>query len=84
MYRAEAKRGAPNSGVYEGTRNRWGVVAGGGVSWWLRDRFALTGELADIYTSSPFERSDLPPFTNGVDIPRTHNVHTSVGFRYRF
>ena len=84
MYDAKPAAGVHSSGVFEGTRDRWGVEAGGGVSWWLSDRVAVSGEIADIYTSSPFERSDLPALTTGVDIPRTHNIHTTAGIRYRF
>jgi len=71
--------------LFEGTRGRWGAVAGGGVDWWLSDRFAIEGNADDVVTSSPFERSDFGGTTfGGLKIPKTHNVHTTAGIRYRF
>ena len=60
-------------------------MAGGGVAWWMGQRFALEGEVDDIVTSSPFRRSDFSTSTfGGLKIPKTHNVHSTVGIRYRF
>jgi hypothetical protein len=71
--------------LFEGTHGRWGGVAGGGLGWWLSDRFAVEGEIDDIVTSSPFKRSDFGSSTFGrLKIPKTHNVHTTAGIRYRF
>ena len=64
-------------------RNEWGAMAGAGVVWHLSERFGVEGSLSDIVTTSPFAgtgEEDLP----GVDIPRPHNVHTTLGVRYRF
>lgn len=69
--------------VFEGSRNRWGAVAGGGVAWWWSERFAVEGNFSDIVTESPFERSDFPNVP-GFEIPRPHNVHTTVGVRWSF
>lgn len=69
--------------VLEGTQQEWGVAYGGGVGWWMSDRFAIEGNLTDITTTSPFDREDFPNFQN-VDIPRTHNVHTTIGVRWVF
>ena len=70
---------------FSGTRGRLGFAAGGGIDWQISRTFALEGQITDISTSSPFERRD---FSNvGIvkyDIPRTQNVHTTVGLRYRF
>jgi opacity protein-like surface antigen len=76
---------APSSGsaVFEGTQKEWGLAYGGGVGWWISDRFAIEGNLTDTTTSSPFEREDFPSST-GLDIPRTHNVHTTIGVRWKF
>jgi opacity protein-like surface antigen len=71
-------------GIYAGSRNRFGAMAGAGVDWWLSDRFALEAEGVDIVTSSPFERSDYPSGTVGLHIKRPNNIHTSGGIRYRF
>ena len=67
-----------------GTRGRWGAVGGGGVAWWLGPRFAIEGEADDIVTASPFRRSDFATGLGSLKIPKTHNVHTTVGIRYRF
>jgi hypothetical protein len=69
--------------VLEGTQQEWGVAYGGGVGWWMSDRFAIEGNLTDITTTSPFDREGFPNSQN-VDIPRTHNVHTTIGVRWVF
>jgi hypothetical protein len=70
--------------LFDGTRRRWGGMAGGGVAWWLSDRFAVEGKVSDTVTASPFRRSDFGATFGGVKIPETHNVHSTVGIRYRF
>jgi len=67
-----------------GSRGRFGGVAGAGVQWWLNDDFAFEGNVQDIVTASPFERSDFPATATGISIPKPHNVHTTIGLRYRF
>lgn len=84
MYKIRRQGNDDLQGVYSGSRNRFGVMAGAGIDWWLSDRFALEGEVADVITSSPFERSDYPAGTTGLRIRRPNNVHTSGGLRYRF
>ena len=78
----------PAYGLYDlsqfDARGRWGALAGGGVAWWLGERVAVEGEVDDIVTGSPFRRSDFGSTFGGVKIPKTHNVHTTVGVRYRF
>jgi opacity protein-like surface antigen len=64
------------------TRSRWGILGGAGIAWWTSDRFAVEGNISDTVTSSPFERGDFAG--TGWDLPRTHNVHTTVGVRWRF
>ena len=70
--------------LFRGTRSTWGAIAGAGLAWHLSDRLAIEGLIDDTVTSSPFRRSDLPANATGLEVPRTHNVHTSAGLRYRF
>jgi hypothetical protein len=87
LYDMKATGGGGNTlSIFNGTRGRWGGIAGGGVAWWMSDRFAIEGEADDIITASPFRRSDFPATNNfgGVQIPKTHNVHTTAGIRYRW
>ena len=68
--------------TFGGTRDRWGGAIGGGVAWWISNRWALEGQITDIITSSPFDRSE---FTGqNVDVPNSQNVHTTAGIRVRF
>lgn len=69
--------------AFEGIQQEWGVTFGGGVAWWLSDRFAVEGALTDTITTSPIDREDLPDVP-GISVPKPHNVHTTVGLRYRF
>lgn len=69
--------------TFEGTRTEWGVAFGGGVAWQWSERLAVEGNLTDIITASPFHEDDFPT-SRGLDIPKTHNVHTTVGLRWRF
>jgi hypothetical protein len=81
VYRSEGP--AASDPVFEDTQNEWGVAFGGGVGWWLSDRFAIEGNLTDIITTSPFDEDDFPSSVN-VEIPRPHNVHTTIGVRWAF
>ena len=83
IYRGDAPASSSGSAVLDGTQKEWGLAYGGGVGWWISDRFAIEGNLTDTTTSSPFERADFPSST-GLDIPRTHNVHTTIGVRWKF
>lgn len=78
------RRRAGEAALFKGTRPRWGAVAQGGVAWQWSRRFAVEGEISDVVTSSILERSDFPPDSAGIDIPKPHNVHTTIGVRYRF
>ncbi|HET7711676.1 MAG TPA: hypothetical protein VFL80_07075 [Thermoanaerobaculia bacterium] len=81
------RRRDPSSGalsLFEGTRTRWGAVAGIGLAWWLRPRYAIEGRATDIVTSSPFRRSDFPASTTSITIPKPHNIHVTAGIRYAF
>ena len=83
MYKFEAEAHQPTLSIPGSTRNEWGAIAGGGVAWWISDRFAVEGNVTDIVTSSPFEEVDNTD-TPGVDAKRPHNVHTTIGVRFRF
>lgn len=69
---------------FTGSRARWGAAFGGGVSWQWTRTFAVEGQITDIATPSPFQRTDFPSAFGRTEIPRTHNVHTTIGLRYRF
>lgn len=83
MYRFEPETATGAIPVAGRTENKWGAAAGGGVGWWFSERFALEGTISDIVTTSPFDRSDFPDVP-GYSIPKPHNVHTTVGVRWRF
>jgi opacity protein-like surface antigen len=84
IYRADGRENVEGTiAVFEGTRANWGAAAGLGAAWYLSDRFAIEGAITDIVTASPFERSDFPDVP-GFSIPKPHNVHTTLGIRYRF
>jgi hypothetical protein len=83
VYRFNPNEGASGVSVFTDTRAEWGLALGGGVGWWISDRFAIEGNLSDVVTSSPFNRDDYPDVP-GYTIPRPHNVHTTVGARWRF
>lgn len=78
--RQNTPAGVPDT--FSGTRSNWGGSVGGGVEWWLSDRWAATGEIADIVTASPFEANDF--HATKVEIPKPQNIHTTVGVRIRF
>jgi hypothetical protein len=74
----------PNQLGFTGdTRSEWGLTAGAGLTWQIRERFGIEGSISDTVTTSPFDESDLPD-APGFDIPKPHNVHTTIGIRYRF
>lgn len=83
MYTFEPEASSGGVSAISRTENEWGVAFGGGVGWWISDRFAIEGTLTDIVTTSPFDRSDFPDVP-GYSIPEPHNVHTTVGVRYKF
>lgn len=74
MYRIEATDGTSE------TRNEWGLTVGGGAAWWLSERLAIEGNFSDTVTASPFEeQADAD-----TDAKRPHNIHTTLGVRWRF
>lgn len=83
LYRVHGTPNASGITPLDETRGEFGLAAGVGVAWALSDRFAIEGNLSDVVTSSPFDREDFPPGP-GWSIPRPHNVHTTVGARFRF
>lgn len=83
IYDAEPRNGAPATlPVFAESQQEWGYAFGGGVGWWLSDRFAIEGNITDTITSSPFE--GVYPDVPGIEVPKPHNVHTTVGARWRF
>ena len=83
MYKFEPpERGTPIP-VGESNRSEWGVMGGGGITWRVSDHFGIEGSISDIVTTSPFDEGDTENLP-GFDIPRPHNIHTTVGIRYRF
>ncbi len=83
IYHVRQTLGISEVPLFPGTRNRWGFAAGAGVGWWFSNRVAAEGQVTDIDTASPFEKSDFAAAAL-VKIPRTHNVHTTLGLRLRF
>ncbi len=84
MYRPVGRSNADaNIAVFRGSRSEWGAAAGAGLGWQWSDRFAVEGQIVDIVTTSPFKREDFSGLS-GITIPKPHNVHTTVGVRYRF
>jgi opacity protein-like surface antigen len=83
LYRVRGRPNASGITTLDQTTGRFGLAVGGGVAWWTSDRFAVEGNISDVVTSSPFDRDDFPA-TGGWSIPRPHNVHTTVGVRWRF
>lgn len=83
MYTFEPEASSGGISVISRTENEWGAALGGGVGWWMSDRFAIEGTLTDIVTTSPFDRGDFPDVP-GITIPKPHNVHTTLGVRWKF
>ena len=84
IYRIERQTNAPGTlAIFNGTRAEWGLEGGGGITWMVSHRFAVEGMIADTVTGSPFREEDLSS-SRSVTIERPHNVHTTVGVRYRF
>ena len=69
--------------LFTGTRAEWGGAAGAGIAWAASNRFAVEGNITDILTTSPFHDDDFPNVP-GFKIKQPHNVHTTVGVRWRF
>jgi hypothetical protein len=82
FYRGKAPS-ASDEGLFNETQMEFGGAFGGGVAWWVSDRFAVEGNLTDIITTSPFNREDFSN-TVHVKILNPHNVHTTAGVRWRF
>lgn len=83
LYRGNAPTGTAGEPLFEETQKEFGGAFGGGIGWWLSDQFAIEGNITDIITTSPFKREDFSS-TTPVKIPNPHNVHTTVGVRWRF
>lgn len=85
LYNARSRTNTGSAApLFEGTRGRWGLVAGLGAAWWLSNRTAVEWQVGDIVTESPLYVSDIASSPRGVRIMRPHNGHTTIGVRYRF
>jgi hypothetical protein len=73
----------PGIRVFQGTRNEWGLAAGGGASWNWSQRFAVEAQIVDVATASPFRDTELATIGR-TTFPRPHNIHTSLGIRVHF
>ena len=73
----------PGIRVFEGTRNEWGLAAGGGASWHWSERFSVDAQIVDVTTGSPFRDTELASIGR-TEFPRPHNVHTTLGIRIHF
>ncbi len=78
------RRVAGGAQLFDGTRGRWGGMAGLGATWWLRPRFGVEWQVAGVATQSPFRAKDIAANGRGVRIIRPKNGHTTLGIRYRF
>lgn len=76
--------GGETFSLFNGTRGRWGGAAGVGVVWWWGRRFGVEWQAQYIVTASPFRATDLAPSSQGVQILKPQNGHTTIGIRYRF
>jgi len=76
-------KGSPGAAPFQGTRERFGGAAAAGVVWWWSNRFAVEGEVIDVVTSSPFERSDFVGRAS-ISISKPQNEHATVGLRWKF
>jgi hypothetical protein len=83
IYRIDTPATTPTSGETTETRTEYGLNLGGGVAWWLSDRFAIEGTISDTVTTSPFDEP-AATVTQSTDVKRPHNVHTALGVRWRF
>lgn len=69
--------------VIDETQQEWGVAFGGGVAWWISDRFAIEAKITDTITTSPLDEDDFDN-TPGADVKNPHNGHGTLGIRWRF
>ncbi|HVE72047.1 MAG TPA: hypothetical protein VNI54_11825 [Thermoanaerobaculia bacterium] len=83
LYRVTGKPNASGITPLDESSGEFGLMAGAGAAWWLGKQLAVEGMISDVVTSSPFDREDLPAGP-GWSVPRPHNVHTTVGVRWRF
>ncbi len=69
--------------VFDETQQEWGVAFGGGVAWWISDRFAIEAKITDTITTSPLDEDDFDD-SPGTDVKNPHNGHGTLGVRWRF
>jgi len=81
IYKLDAPASAQFS--FEDAQTEYGVAFGGGVAWWLSDRFAIEAKITDTITTSPLDEDDFDN-TPGADVKNPHNGHGTLGVRWRF
>lgn len=69
--------------AFDDTQTEFGVAFGGGVAWWISERFALEGKVTDTITTSPLEEEEFDE-TPGAEVKNPHNGHVTLGIRWRF
>jgi len=83
VYHVKQEFTSASAPPFHGTRGRLGGMAGAGIEWSWTKRFSVEGEILDIVTSSPLEKSDfIAP--SSVRIPKAQNEHATAGVRYHF
>jgi opacity protein-like surface antigen len=68
---------------FDETQTELGVAFGGGVAWWLSDRFAIEAKITDTITTSPMDERNFDD-SPGAEVKRPHNGHGTLGVRWRF
>ncbi|HWO47857.1 MAG TPA: hypothetical protein VNM41_07325, partial [Solirubrobacterales bacterium] len=81
VYHLDAPTGAQIG--FEDTSTEYGVAFGGGVAWWISDRFAVEAKLTDTITTSPMDERSFEN-TPGAEVKKPHNGHGTLGIRWRF
>jgi opacity protein-like surface antigen len=82
-YHVKQEFSSASAPPFHGTRGRLGGMAGAGLEWSWTKRVSVEGEIIDIVTSSPLEKSDfIAP--SSVRIPKAQNEHATIGVRYHF
>ena len=83
LYRVRGIQNVSGIRPLDETSGEFGLMGGAGAAWWLGEQLAVEGTISDVVTSSPFDREDFGQGP-GWSIPRPHNVHTTIGVRWRF
>lgn len=85
MYETERRSQSALLPLFAGKRSQAGLDLIVGIEWSISRSFSLEGDLRDSITRSPFRKEDLqtsPALSRGL--PSVHNLHSTIGLRYRF